>query len=91
MLFAEDFQLCEHISSGSCYTNEAAHVVATYASSTSCLYYDGDLPIFTYGGNCTAEMELWRDDDLGIDPSDITSFKAKCYNAFSDFNNAFVS
>lgn len=91
MLFAEDFQLYEHISAGSCYVNKDVKVQAGYLNGESCLYWDDNIAIYTYPGNCTDAMNEWLDTDLGMNGNNPETWGQACYNAFSQYSLAFVS
>ena len=86
-MYAETFQLLEHISS--CAVQTGTHP-ATYRDGTSCSYSDGDITIFNNGVNgCEnnyAPFFTSVDDFL----ASLEGEDAGCYNAFSN-GNVFAS
>ena len=93
VVFAEDFRLYEHISSGACFVNKELKVQAGYIDSDNCLYWDDNIARYIYEGNCRDAMDQWIDPDLGMNPDDPSTWGNACYNAFGDAGlaHAFVS
>ena len=88
MLYAERFELLEHISS--CTVGEGITTV-TYRDKFSCSYKDGDIVLFNTTGvngcqNNYAPFISSPDEFLGS----LQKENSGCYNAFSD-GNTFAS
>lgn len=87
-LFAESFELLEHISS--CKANQNITSV-TYRDGYACTYTDANLTLFMpSNGGCTNGYYDPNDDSMYDDFDDyLASFgvdRGGCYNAFSDGN-----
>lgn len=87
-LYAEKFELMEHISS--CKTNQDITTV-TYRDGNSCTYTDANLTLFYPSNNgCTNGYYDPNDHSMYDDFDDyLASFgvdRGGCYNAFSDGN-----
>ena len=87
-LFAESFELLEHIAS--CKANQDVTTV-TYRDRNSCTYTDANVTLFNLGvDGCTNEYYLEGEGSLFDDFDDyINSYlidRGGCYNAFTDGN-----
>ena len=90
MLYAERFELVEHIAK--CTTNPGV-TSATYRSQADCSYTDGNIALFATTGvkGCTNDyynpnLMTWQEYLDSLKPEN----GGGCYNAFSD-GNAFAS
>lgn len=83
-LFAESFVMSEHIAAGCKVIPGVAE--ATYITSDTCAFVDGNLVV--YIENTTACKEM----DLGLfETVDDLIASVECYNAFSTMDTMFVS
>lgn len=88
-LYAESFELMEHISS--CAVGEGITTV-TYRDKFSCSYTDGDVTLFnqTNVNGCLNNFAPFFNEDIDAFLASMKGDDAGCYNAFSN-GNVFAS
>ena len=89
-LYAESFELVEHISAGCAYQT---------TFGVTCAYEEDDITFFTVEGTCSSDaISMIR--NAFPDTTDLTSLsmegiigklKVNCYNTFSDLNKLYIS
>lgn len=88
MLYAERFELLEHISS--CSVGKGITTV-TYRDRGACYYQDGDVALFNNGvTGCLNNFAPFLNGDPDAFLSSLNGENSGCYNAFSD-GNTFAS
>lgn len=88
MLFAESFELVEHIA-GDCRVNDNFEG-AKFHNSGECRYEDGNISLFLSADHL-CDSYLFNNAGLEISIPNVPYLGMKCYNAFLDVGNHLFS